>query len=559
MNVLLCQINSKYIHSALAAWCLKAGISNFSTFPHSAEVVEATINEKQCDVLNRLTQKSPDIVGFCCYIWNIDYVKAVAKMLKATLPDCKIVLGGPEVSYNVKDTLNSCDFVDYVISGEGEYPIAYLCDCIQSGTAPQNNGISYRSGNALCLSEPYITASEPPTPYCDEYFNTLSNRIAYIETSRGCPYSCAFCLSGRCGKVRFFDMERTKSEIIRLSQSGCKTLKFVDRTFNANKKRAEAIVEFILDNIGTSIPRDVCFHFEIAADILSDRLAELFASAPKGSIQLEIGMQSFNEQTLAAVTRKTDCEKLKANIARLIRPKNIHIHIDLIAGLPFEDLNSFKNSFNTAYNLYADMLQLGFLKLLHGAEMRINTEKYPCVYSKDPPYEVISTPYISAQELNLLHRVEDVVERTYNSGRFRRTLSVLCQTGTPPFNIFEYIATRLPDDLSGTPLERYCDLLYSLLSSFPNIDAETLRDAMVCDITASVCGGKLPSSLKRDDPFLKTARHFLQKRYPAPKGVMRATALLYGENVVLYCDYTACDPVNKQYTLHKIPFSQIVK
>ena len=231
---------------------------------------------------------------------------------------------------------------------------------------------------------------------------------------------------------------QVKKDIINLSLSGTKTIKFVDRTFNADSKRANEIIKFILDNRGSHIPENVCFHFEIAGDILDEESIKILNSAPKGSIQLEIGMQSFNEKTLAYINRKTNTAKLIENIKKLLAPGNLHIHIDLIAGLPFEGLESFEHSFDIGYNLRSNMLQLGFLKLLHGAEMRENFEKYPCEFSKEPPYEVISTQWTDENDLALLHKVEDALERLYNSGRFIETVDyVLDKTCSTPFKFFK--------------------------------------------------------------------------------------------------------------------------
>ena len=554
LNVTLCSVNSKYAHSSLAPWCLLAGVREYSHHSHSVRVVDGTINETVADVVDRICVSNPDLVGFCCYIWNIEFVKSAVVLLKQKLPDCTVVFGGPEVSYNVKEVFDCCDDVDFVISGEGELPFALLCDAVYDNGNFSINGVNSR----LNLSSPFITSKTPPSPYCDEYFSALQSKISYIETSRGCPYSCAFCLSGRCGNVRYFDIERVKSEILLLAKSGTKTIKFVDRTFNANKKRAKEIVRFIIDNYNKEIPQGVCFHFEIAGDILDDELISHFNFAPSGLIQLEIGMQSFNEHTLKEINRKTDCKVLKENIKKLISVRNMHIHIDLIAGLPFEDMKSFENSFDTAFNLRSDMLQLGFLKLLHGAPMRDFPEKFPCEYRKTPPYEVISTPYMSADELLFLHKVEDVLERTYNSGRFILTLDYLLSLGYTPFRIFCKIAENIFENDCKT-LDIYTERLFEIIANFENVDKSVLRDVMLLDRICSVADTNIPKCLRISDPFLKTAKHFLAKKFPTRKNVMRNVVILYSDKSVCFVDYTAKNQITGRYDFAKIPFENIEK
>ena len=334
-------------------------------------------------------------------------------MLRFAFPDSVIILGGPEVSYNPKEVLETSGWCDFVISGEGEYPFALLCDALRTGESFHIPGLCYRSGEDIIVNEPYVSDSEPPSPYCEEFFASLKGRIAYLETSRGCPYSCAFCLSGRCGSVRFFDIERAKREMLLLAKSGTQTVKLVDRTFNANKARAKELWRFVISEHGRGIPENVCFHFEIAGDILDDESIEILNSAPKGSIQLEIGMQSFNEKTLAYINRKTNTAKLIENIKKLLAPQNHHIHIDLIAGLPFEDMESFKNSFNIGYELRSNMLQLGFLKMLKGSRIREEAQKWGYKFKSKSPYEIMENNFISFDELIKLKFIEELFEKYY--------------------------------------------------------------------------------------------------------------------------------------------------
>lgn len=563
MHTVICCLNSKYIHSSLAPWCLLAGVRAYSQYAGTVQVVEGTVNEPMSAVLERITENAPQVIGFCTYIWNVTEVLALSKALKQQNHAVRIVLGGPEVSYRAKDVLENYPFIDFVLSGEGEKPFAQFLDALtKQSDLSAVGGLCYRTGDTFHISEPYLPTEEPVSPYVAEYLQTLRGRIAYLETSRGCPYSCAFCLSGRCGTVRFFDLERAKENLLLLANSGAQTVKLVDRTFNADKRRAYALFSFIIENYGGKIPNGVCFHFEIAGDILDDCLIEVLRTAPAGTIQLEIGLQSFNETTLAAVNRKTDTNRLIENIKKLIAPRNIHIHIDLIAGLPHEDAESFADSFNRAFALQPDMLQFGFLKLLYGAPMRENPTEYPCVFSETPPYEVQSTPWLTAEELAQMHRTEDAFDRTYNSGRFRRTADFALQAcGISPFAFFSRFADWLSEtnrQTQRTPLDMYSEYLFLFLTEHLHLDAAAVRDKMVCDRLATNASGVLTRFLQRQDARLKGIRTALQvnPNTKTQKGVKRAVAILYTENRAVYADYTVPNPVTGAYTLHFIPFNE---
>jgi len=491
-----------------------------------AEVVEGTINEERKKILERILSCKPDVVGFCCYIWNITVVCDLVKMMKEELADCIIVLGGPEVSYNAREVLRNLPLVDYVISGEGERPMAELLNAIVSGSELEDiPGICYRKGEGIIISEPYTPCEIPPSPYTRQYFDALNGRIAYLETSRGCPYSCAFCLSGRCGGVRYYDLERAKQEILLLANSGTQTIKLVDRTFNANRRRANELFRFIIEGYGKKIPQGICFHFEIAGDLLDKETIELLATAPVGSIQFEIGLQSFNGKTLAAVNRKTNLEKLKQNISQLVANGNVHIHIDLIAGLPHENIVSFMDSFNTAFVLRPHMLQLGFLKLLHGSPMREEPGQYPCEYTTKAPYEVIKTPWISREELELLHYSEHALGQLYNRGRFRRTLTYLLNhMEKSPFELFRDVGVFLGQTGEAPKsLDDFTALVFSYFVSQSGVEQTALRDCMVCDRLATNASGKLPKALQIQDPRLKIAIKALEKQNERRKAIKRGS------------------------------------
>lgn len=552
----VCALNSKFIHSSLAPWYLAAAVGETCGDAVFCRVVEGTINESDGTVLDRLSEEMPDLLGFSCYIWNITKIMAIGPELKRRFPGTKFALGGPEVSYRAADVLKSCPWADYVLSGEGELPFAKLAEALSLGNDPEGvPGLCRRKGSSVVLSAPFLPETEPPCPYSEEYLRALGGRIAYLETSRGCPFSCAFCLSGRCGGVRFFPVARAKREILLLANSGARTVKLVDRTFNADKARAMEIWRFVIEQQGAGIPRGVCFHFEIAGDLLDGEAIALLGAAPKDSIQLEIGLQSFNRQTLSAVTRRTDLGKLKENILALIAPRNIHVHIDLIAGLPYEDAASFADSFNRAFALRPDMLQLGFLKLLHGAPMRENPVDYPCRFDKRPPYGVTETPWMSERALQSLRRTGDALERLYNSGRFRRTVEYLL-AGTDAYGLFRRFGEETAGrELKNIPLDDFAELAYACFSGLPGTDAGRLRDAMLIDRLASVSGAKLPDFLKKSDPDLKKIRRGIEGRPGLERkpGVRRDFALLFSEPRAALVDYADRDPVTGEYPVKIVP------
>ena len=506
MKIVIGCLNSKYIHASLAPWCLKSGVENFCKSEVDSKVLESTINGDIKEFANRIILENPQVVSFSCYIWNITKTLELCKYIKEN-SDAVIVLGGPEVSYRANKVLKEYEYIDYVLSGEGEFSYPKLIDTIAfNGDFATVEGLSYRYNGRIITNLEVECIGTPPTPYSEDFYNNLNGRIAYIETSRGCPYRCAFCLSGRCSKLRFFELEQVKKDIINLSLSGTKTVKFVDRTFNADSKRANEIIKFILDNRGSHIPENVCFHFEIAGDILTEETFELLENAPEGLFQLEIGMQSFNEDTLKAINRKTNTQKLINNIGRLVSFNNMHIHIDLIAGLTGEDLKSFENSFNIGYSLKAHMLQMGFLKLLYGAEMRENPEKYPCEFSKEPPYEVTSTPWLSNDEIIKLKRCEDALERLYNSGRFLFTLDYLIdECGFEPFSVFFDFGNFI--DGNKMNLSEYALKVYEYFSD--KCDNEILIEKLHCDLLSCSSALQIPEIFKTKHPLYRRAKsHF---------------------------------------------------
>ena len=538
MKIIISCLNSTFVHASLSPWCLAAGVREYSKETHDVSVLESTINGDTESFAHKIIGEKPDVVAFSCYIWNITKTLEICHFIKENL-NCKIVLGGPEVAYRTKDVLERYEFIDFVLSGEGEWTFPDFLDNL-SGDLSLVSGLTYRQNREIIVVPEKEYTDTPPSPFIDEFFENLNGRIAYIETARGCPYRCAFCLSGRCSPLRFFEIERVKEDIIKLSNSGTKTVKFVDRTFNANEKRANEILLFIKENYGKSIPENVCFHFEIAGDILRESTLEILSVMPFGAVQLEIGMQSFNEDVLKTINRKTNTKKLIENIKKLISFNNMHIHIDLIAGLTGEDLESFKKSFNIGYSLKAHMLQMGFLKLLYGAEMRENSEKYPCTFMDEPPYEVTSTPCLSAEEIKTLKNCEDALDRLYNSGRFLFTLEYLTEeVGISPFDIFNDFG----NDVDGNKmrLSDYAEKLYNFFST--KCDKEILREKILCDLLCCSSSVQIPDVLKVKDPLYKKAKKYFTEN---GNNFMKI-AILYSENKVFAVDQSGPKNLHNRY------------
>ena len=545
MKAVIVSLASQYVHSTLAPWYLFYSAKELCKGDIEVKVLEGTVNEDVKAIYKKIADEKADLIAFSCYIWNIKTVKELAQRLRKT--GAKILLGGPEASYNAGELLKE-NFVDFIISGEGEKPFAELLNVLNgAGDLSRVSGLCYKNNGKIILNPPHTTQEVPVCPYGEEFLRALNGRIVYIETSRGCPFSCAFCLSGRLGGVRFFPLDRAKQDILTLASSGSKIIKFVDRTFNANRKRAFEIWQFIIENYGKKIPREVCFHFEIAGDLLRNEDFELLKAAPKGLIQFEIGIQSFSTKTLAAINRKTNTKRLENNVKRLCELGNIHIHIDLIAGLPFEDYSTFRDGFNKAFGLKADMLQLGFLKLLFGADMREKREKYPLTFSPDPPYEVTGTPWLDGEKLTLLKYTENALDRFVGSGRFPRTNALIFEVQKRnPFDTLTELGMFTGDDRCS--LNDYVERVYRFFGS----DKAALRDALISDIATSIKSSSLPKCLAIPDDKLRAFKKSLEEnpKTRRKKGVMSNVFWLYGENCGAYVDYD--EQIDGKYKLHKI-------
>lgn len=562
MKVLLCAIHSKYIHSALAPWCLAAGIRAYGKGGYAYEVMEGTINQSDETLLHALLDADADVFALSCYIWNISCIRRILPLLKRKRPECTVIVGGPEASFRAEELLHGCPEMDFVLCGEGERTLPALLDGLAAGQVPAGlKGLAFREGEAVVVNPPPKVCEEPPSPYCEAYFSSLHGRIAYLETSRGCPFSCSFCLSGLHQGVRFYSLQRAKRELLLLANSGTRTVKLVDRTFNCNPKRAYALFSFLMEEAGRSIPSGVCFHFEVAADLFDEPTIRLLQTAPPGLFQMEAGLQSFQADTLEAVRRKTDLARLCRNLKQLLAPGNIHIHIDLIAGLPLESLPRFAESFNQAFALGPHTLQLGFLKLLYGSAIRQAAQRWGYRCRLEPPYEITENRFLSKEDLRRLHRVEDALERLFNSGRFSFSLRYLFQaTGLSPFALFDAFSSFVEEKGggAGVSLNTYTEWVYAFFAGQPGVDPLRLRDLLVCDRLCGENTGRIPAGLRRKDPRLKRIAGRLKSsgRYDGVKGVPFGMAILYaGTERVAVADYGCKRPVTGRYPIRFLPMS----
>lgn len=438
MKFLLVAINAKYIHSNLAVYCLKSYADKFGNSNHNIEIAEYTINQYADEIMRDIYRRKPDVICFSCYIWNIDMVREISADYKKICPQTDIWAGGPEVSYNVRQVLCSNPQIDYIMYGEGEEILKNVVNSYDNSginkTKLENiKGIGYRTSDNI-----KITHMQPPielstVPFVYNNLKDFENKIIYYETSRGCPFSCSYCLSSIDKKLRFRDLELVKKELKFFIDNKVAQVKFVDRTFNCNHNHALEIWQFIKDN-DNGVTN---FHFEIAADLMREDEIDLISSMRCGLIQLEIGVQSTNERTLTAINRKTNILKIKNTVNKIQKNKNIHQHLDLIAGLPFEDYQSFANSFNDVYAMQPDQLQLGFLKVLHGSGMRETYNELNVVYSSHTPYEVLCTNWLKYDDILKLKEIENVVEIYYNSFQFENTMKYLVKEFESPFIMYE--------------------------------------------------------------------------------------------------------------------------
>jgi radical SAM superfamily enzyme YgiQ (UPF0313 family) len=500
MKLLLVAVNAKYVHTNLAFRYLLNLTENIC----ETHLCEYSINDSIMAVERDIIIAKPDAVAFSCYIWNIQYVLNLSSDIKKALPDVKIILGGPEVSYDSDSLLSSCSYIDYIVKGEGELSFPKLAGFLAGRNEKPECGIAFRENDKIIDTgiSPLPDFSQIPFPYNEKNIKESEGRIIYYETSRGCPYSCKYCLSGERGRVRFKDLETVKKELKFFSDMGVPLVKFVDRTFNADKKRAMKIWEYI-----SSLKTQTRFHMEITGELLDEQTINLLQTVNPDNLQFEIGVQSTNSATLSAINRKCNIDMLFDNIRLILSKTKIHVHLDLIAGLPYEGFESFKKSFNDVLSLKPHVLQLGFLKLLKGSAMRGECDKYNIQYRQNAPYEIISNQFISAEELIFLKDIDYVFDRYYNSSSFVKTFEYLFEKYDDKFSIFtdmvEYFRKNNYINSSFSKQKLY-DIIYDCFKDF----GDEFEDALRYDLISSLHPGKLPLWCNTDNSFTSSQQVF---------------------------------------------------
>lgn len=479
-KIVLAAINAKYIHSNLAVYSLKSYAQSYFAAREAPliEIAEYTINQQEDDILADLYRRQPDMLCFSCYIWNISMVEDLIEEAAKLLPDAEIWLGGPEVSFDAPAMLERFPQVKGIMKGEGEKTFAQL---IEEGPGQAVAGITWRTEEGEIEDNPWrevMDLSEVPFVYQD--MTGFEHKIIYYESSRGCPFSCSYCLSSVDKKLRFRSMELVKRELQFFLDHKVPQVKFVDRTFNCSHSHALEIWRYIKehDNQVTN------FHFEISADLLNEEEIKEIASMRPGLIQLEIGVQSTNPDTIREIHRTMQFDKLADKVGRIRQNRNVHQHLDLIAGLPFEDLASFARSFDDVYRLKPDQLQLGFLKVLKGSCMAEKMREYGLVCKSRPPYEVLSTKWLSYSDILVLKGVEEMTEVYYNSGQFTRSIRFLEELIPSPFVLYrslaEFYESRGLGAMQHSRGARYSILLSYIEETFPK-ERERFRECLVFD------------------------------------------------------------------------------
>ncbi|NGT47864.1 DUF4080 domain-containing protein [Clostridium perfringens] len=432
MKILLTAINSKYIHSNLAVRYLKAFTKDLD---FQGDIKEFSINDRVENILEGIIEEKPDVVAFSCYIWNMEFVNRLAELIKLVDPNIEILYGGPEVSYEGKEFLENHEG-EYVIVGEGEKTFReFVLYKLGEGKIEDIKGLNYKRDGKVFENpkRPEMDMNELVFPYT--YEEDINNKIVYYEASRGCPFKCKYCLSSVMHGVRFLDVERVKKELKYFMERRLKLVKFVDRTFNCNREYTVELLKYLSEQ-----DTETRFHFEVAADLLTEEQIEILNNAPKGRFQLEVGVQTTNNEVLHNINRYITYENIKEKVLKVAAGKNVMQHLDLIAGLPGEDLESFKKSFNDVHAIRPDEIQLGFLKLLKGSSMREEAEKWGIVYSPYAPYEIIRSKDISYEELLLLKKVEAMVDKYYNSCKFNNVIKFFLNIYEKPFDFYYDLA-----------------------------------------------------------------------------------------------------------------------
>ena len=538
MKILLVACNAKYIHSNLAVYDLQAYASDYADH---IVLKEYTINQQKDDIMRDIYLEHPDVVCVSCYIWNLSFVKELMADLIKILPGADFWAGGPEVSYDAEKFLTENSEFKGVMVGEGEETFKELAGHYVEKN-PQNlknmTGICYRDGDQIIHNGWRQIMDLSSIPFIYKDLSEFKNRIIYYESSRGCPFSCSYCLSSIDKKLRFRDTETVKKELQFFIDNKVPQVKFVDRTFNCKHDHAMAIWKYINehDNGVTN------FHFEISADLLREEELQEMSTMRPGLIQLEIGVQSTNPDTIKAIHRTMDFEKLKGIVDRIHSFGNIHQHLDLIAGLPYEDYDSFRHSFNDVYALKPQQLQLGFLKVLKGSHMMEMCREYGIVYKTQEPYEVLSTKWLDYDHVLKLKTVENMVEVYYNSGQFQNTLEYLENFFQDAFSIYERLGSFYMEkgysDVSHTRMRRY-EILLEFLEDVPEISMDQVKDQMVYDLYLRENLKSRPGFARDQKPFERQIWDFRKRE----KVAKNAHVEVFADGKVLLFDYADRDPL----------------
>lgn len=538
MKILLVACNAKYIHSNLAVYDLQAYASDYADH---IVLKEYTINQQKDDIMRDIYLEHPDVVCVSCYIWNLSFVKELMADLIKILPGADFWAGGPEVSYDAEKFLTENSEFKGVMVGEGEETFKELAGYYVEKN-PQDlkdmTGICYRDGDQIIHNGWRQIMDLSSIPFIYKDLSEFKNRIIYYESSRGCPFSCSYCLSSIDKKLRFRDTETVKKELQFFIDNKVPQVKFVDRTFNCKHDHAMAIWKYINehDNGVTN------FHFEISADLLREEELQEMSTMRPGLIQLEIGVQSTNPDTIKAIHRTMDFEKLKGIVDRIHSFGNIHQHLDLIAGLPYEDYDSFRHSFNDVYALKPQQLQLGFLKVLKGSHMMEMCREYGIVYKTQEPYEVLSTKWLDYDHVLKLKTVENMVEVYYNSGQFQNTLEYLEKFFPDAFSIYERLGSFYMEkgygDISHTRMRRY-EILLEFLEDVPEISMDQVKDQMVYDLYLRENLKSRPGFARDQKPFERQIWDFRKRE----KVAKNAHVEVFADGTVLLFNYADRDPL----------------
>ena len=543
MKILLAACNAKYIHSNLAVYDLKAHSSDYD---EHVILREYTINQPKDEILKDIYSSGADVVCFSCYIWNISFVRELIRDLVKILPKTAFWAGGPEVSYDAEKFLTEMPEMTGVMVGEGEKTFHDLLEFYIDGkdSLEEISGIAYRTGDKIIHNGWRELMDLSAIPFVYEHLEKFENRIIYYESSRGCPFSCSYCLSSIDKKLRFRDLELVKKELQFFLDHRVPQVKFVDRTFNCKHEHAMTIWKYILehDNGVTN------FHFEIYADLLREEEMELMSQMRPGLIQLEIGVQSTNPETIRAIHRHMDLKKLEHCVNRVHSFRNIHQHLDLIAGLPYEDYDTFHQSFNDVYQMKPDQLQLGFLKVLKGSLMQKEAEVYGIVYKEKEPYEVLSTNWLTYGEVLKLKMVESMVEVYYNSGQFWHTLEYLVPFEKDAFTFYEKLGSFYEkkgySEISHSRMRRY-EILLEYLQEETDVPTEVAAQKMLYDLY-------LREKLKKRPVFAPDQKQYETAvwNYRKNNQVSKTAHIEVFENgTVILFDYEKRDPLsNNAYT-----------